>query len=76
MYAKKMTLLETFAKQFPNHEAATWVLAAIQQAHLQNKDYDKVLAEGTRILSIDPLELSAAHQLSQGSGGKEGPGSN
>jgi hypothetical protein len=59
--AKKMTLLETFAKQFPNHEAATWVLAAIQQAHLQNKDYDKVLAAGTRILSIDPLELSAAH---------------
>ena len=59
--AKKMTLLETFARQFPNHEAATWVLSAIQQVHLQNKDYDKVLAAGTKILSIDPLEVSAAH---------------
>jgi hypothetical protein len=59
--SKKAALLETFAKQFPNHEATTWVLSNLQQFHLQNKDYDKVLAAGTKILSIDPLELSAAH---------------
>lgn len=59
--AKKFALLEQFAKQFPNHEAATWVLSNIQQHHLENKNFDKVFETGTRILSIDPLELSAAH---------------
>jgi hypothetical protein len=58
---KKFSLLEQFAAQFPNHEAATWVLSHIQQHHLENKNYDKVFETGTRILSIDPLELSAAH---------------
>lgn len=59
--AKKFALLESFAKRFPNHEAATWVLANIQQHHLEAKQYDNVLEAGTRILSIDPLEVSAAH---------------
>ena len=59
--AKKFFLLEQFAAQFPNHEAATWVLSHIQQQHLENKNYDKVFETGSKILSIDPLELSAAH---------------
>ena len=59
--AKKFRLLETFAKHFPNHEAVTWVLSHIQPHYLETKDYDKVLATGTKILSIDPLEVSAAH---------------
>ncbi len=59
--AKKFFLLEQFAAQFPNHEAATWVLSHIQQQHLENKNYDKVFETGAKILSIDPLELSAAH---------------
>jgi hypothetical protein len=59
--AKKFFLLEQFATQFPNHEAATWVLSHIQQQHLENKNYDKVFETGAKILSIDPLEVSAAH---------------
>lgn len=59
--SKKFSLLEQFAAQFPNHEAATWVLSHIQQHHLENKNYDKVFETGTKILGIDPLELSAAH---------------
>jgi hypothetical protein len=58
---KKFALLEQFAKQFPNHEAATWVLSHIQTHHLEKQEYDKVFEVGSRILSIDPLELSAAH---------------
>ena len=68
---KKIALLETFARQFPNHEAATWVLSNIQQFHLQNKEYDKVFADGTKILSIDPLELSAAHNCLKAAEGKK-----
>jgi tetratricopeptide (TPR) repeat protein len=68
---KKIALLEAFARQFPNHEAATWVLSNIQQFHLQNKEYDKVFADGTKILSIDPLELSAAHNCLKAAEGKK-----
>jgi tetratricopeptide (TPR) repeat protein len=59
--AKKLALLEDFATKFPNHEAVTWVLSHIQQHYLAAKQYDKVFEAGTKILSIDPTELSAAH---------------
>ena len=59
--AKKLVLLEDFAKKFPNHEAVTWVLSHIQQHYLTTKQYDKVLETGMKSLSVDPTELSAAH---------------
>ncbi len=59
--AKKITLLESFAKQFPNHEAATWVFSNMQQHFLQTQQYEKVFEMGVKILSIDPIEVSAAH---------------
>ena len=59
--AKKLVLLEDFAKKFPNHEAVTWVMSHIQQHYLAAKDYDRVFEFGTKILSVDPTELSAAH---------------
>jgi tetratricopeptide (TPR) repeat protein len=59
--AKKLVLLEDFAKKFPNHEAVTWVLSHIQQHYLTAKQFDKVFEAGTKLLSVDPTELSAAH---------------
>src|SRR5690349_12459911 len=53
---KKLALLESFAKQFPNHEAMTWVLGQLQTSYLAQKDYDKVFAAGTKILSFDAEE--------------------
>ena len=58
---KKIALLESFAKQFPNHEAATWVFSNMQQHFLQTQQYEKVFEIGVKILSIDPIEVSAAH---------------
>lgn len=58
---KKVQLLELFAKQFPNHEAITWVLSHLQNHYLSQKQYDRVFETGTRMLSVDPTELSAAH---------------
>ena len=59
--AAKFRMLELFAKDFPNHEAVGWVLSHMQSHYLETKAYDKVFSAGTRILSIDPLEVSAAH---------------
>src|SRR5438309_1367848 len=58
--AKKLVFLEQFAKQFPNHEAMGWVLGQLQTSYLGQKEYDKVLAAGTKILSLDPDDVSAA----------------
>jgi len=68
---KKFALLEQFARQFPNHEAATWVLSNMQQLYLEKQSFDKVLETGARILSIDPLELSAAHNCLRAAEGKK-----
>jgi tetratricopeptide (TPR) repeat protein len=59
--AKKLQLLERFAREFPNHEAVVWVLSHLQSAALENKDYDRVLELATRILSVDPDDLASAH---------------
>ena len=59
--AKKMALLEEFARRFPNHEAVTWVLSHIQSHQFAEKNYAKVLATGVKILSLDPEEVAAAH---------------
>ncbi len=59
--AKKLVLLEDFANKFPNHEAVTWVLSHIQQHYLAAKQFEKVLEAGTKLLSVDSTELSAAH---------------
>src|SRR5262245_22670782 len=47
--AKRLVLLEDFAKKFPNHEAVTWVLSHIQQHYLTVKQYDKVFEAGTKL---------------------------
>jgi hypothetical protein len=68
--AAKLRMLETFAKRFPNHEAVTWVLYHLQQHYLAAKQFDRVFEVGTRILGIDPLELSAAHNCLKAAEGK------
>jgi hypothetical protein len=59
--AKKLTLLEDFARKFPNHEGVTWVLSNIQVHYLDAKQYNRVFEFGTKILGLDPSELAAAH---------------
>jgi hypothetical protein len=70
----KVALLEDFAKRFPNHEAATWVLSHLQSHHLSVKEFDRVFEYGTRILSLDPTELSAAHNCLKAAEGKKDVG--
>jgi tetratricopeptide (TPR) repeat protein len=58
---KKIAMLEQFAKAFPNHEAATWVLGQLQSAYVSTKQYDKAMQAGLQILGLDPDDVSAAH---------------
>jgi len=59
--AKKLAMLEQFSKLFPNHEAINWVLGQMQLAYVSNAQYDKVLETGTKLLGLDPEDVSAAH---------------
>jgi tetratricopeptide (TPR) repeat protein len=58
---KKLVLLEKFAKEYPNHEAVTWVLSHLQSAALANKNFERVLELAIRILGTDPNDVAAAH---------------
>lgn len=58
---KKLAMLEDFAKTFPNHEAINWVLGQLQLSYAASGQFDKVLEVGTRLLGLDPEDVSAAH---------------
>jgi hypothetical protein len=59
--AKKLALLEQFAKAFQNHEAINWVLGQMQLSYTSAGQFDKVMEVGTRLLGLDPEDVSAAH---------------
>src|SRR6185295_12052781 len=59
--AKKLAMLEEFSKLFPNHEAINWVLGQMQLSYVSAGQYEKVLETGTRLLGLDPDDVSAAH---------------
>lgn len=59
--AKKLAMLEQFAKTFPNHEAMNWVLSNLQSAYVGQKNYDRAMEAGLRLLSLDPNDVVAAH---------------
>jgi hypothetical protein len=59
--AKKAAMLELFAKSFPNHEAANWVLGQLQLSYVATKQFGKALQAGTQLLGLDPEDVGAAH---------------
>jgi hypothetical protein len=58
---KQLVLLEKFAKEFPNHEAVTWVFSHLQSNALKSKNFDRVLELAIRILGTEPDDVAAAH---------------
>ena len=68
---KKQALLEQFAKTFPNHEAMPWVLSQTQARYITQKNWDKALEIGTRLLGLDPMEVGAAHNCLKAAEGKQ-----
>jgi tetratricopeptide (TPR) repeat protein len=60
--AKKGTLLDQFATQFPKDPGTPWVLEQLQGIYVKANDADKILATGDQLLSLDPDDPEAAVQ--------------
>ncbi len=69
--AKKQAMLEQFASLFPNHEAINWVLGQLQLSYVADGKFDRVLEIGTRLLGLDPDDVSAAHNSLKAAEGKK-----
>lgn len=59
---KKATLLDDFATKYPKHISATWALAELQQIYAKANDFDRAIATGDRILTLDPDDLGIAQE--------------
>ncbi|MEO8129283.1 MAG: hypothetical protein ABJF23_19150 [Bryobacteraceae bacterium] len=68
---KKQAMLEQFAKLFPNHEAITWVFGQLQLSYVADGKFDRVLEIGTKLLGLDPNDVSAAHNCLKAAEGKK-----
>ncbi|MBI2685531.1 MAG: hypothetical protein HYX27_04380 [Acidobacteria bacterium] len=56
--AKKIALLEDFAKQHPSHDAIPWVYGELQAAYVKANQLDKALAAGEKVLAADPEDVA------------------
>jgi tetratricopeptide (TPR) repeat protein len=60
--AKKTTLMEQFATEFPKLETTAWVLEQLQGVYVKANDADKIISAGQRLLTLDPDDPEAALQ--------------
>ena len=60
--AKKATLMEQYAVDFPKSGGAAWVLELLQGYYVKSAQPDKVIATGEKLLAIDPADPDAALQ--------------
>src|SRR5262249_15714819 len=58
----KLALMEQFAGQFPQHEAAGWIYEQMQAAYIKAQNVDKALEVSAKLLAIPPDCPEAAHQ--------------
>ena len=59
--AKKLEIMVQFADEFPKDDNLPWVLEQLQPVYFEAKAYDKVIAVGDRLLSVDPTDVDAAN---------------
>jgi len=60
--AKKVTLLEQFINQYPQHEAVAWAYEQLLAAYVKTKQADKALAIGDKLAGIPPQCVEDAQQ--------------
>ena len=71
--AKKLGLLEQFAEKFPKHEGFAWVLSQMVPAYNKAGQFDKALAVGDKLLTLDPGDIESAHAILQAAEGTKDP---
>ncbi len=60
--ARKLTLLEKFAAEYPKHESAGWVYEQLQALYLKANNPDKALETGDKIAALAPGCVELMHQ--------------
>lgn len=71
--ARKVELMESFVGKFGNHEGAGWVWSQLQPAYIKAGSFDKAIAAGDKLVSLDPMDLAAAYgNLKAAEGKKDG----
>lgn len=60
--AKKTALLEQFASQYPQNEAAGWVYEQLLNAYVKDNQADKALAMGDKLAAMPPECVEASQQ--------------
>ncbi|HLY19519.1 MAG TPA: hypothetical protein VKR61_19965, partial [Bryobacteraceae bacterium] len=71
--AKKTALLEQFASQYPQHEAAGWVNEQLLNAYVQSNQPDKALAIGDKLAAAPPECVEDAQQTLKAAEAKKDP---
>lgn len=70
---KKLVLIEEFVTKYPAHEATGWALVQLQMGYLDQKQFDKALEAGEKLLKLDPMDAEVAHQNLKAAEGKKDP---
>jgi hypothetical protein len=60
--ARKVALYEEFAKEFPRDEHTPWVLEQAQAYYVKVGQTDAIIAEGEKMLAVDPDDVEAPLQ--------------
>ncbi len=71
--AKRLSLLEQFAAQYPQDESVAWVYDQMIAAYAQAGQSDKVLETGQKLLAIDPADVATAHECLKAAEAKKDP---
>jgi tetratricopeptide (TPR) repeat protein len=56
----KLSLLERFTKSYPKHPACAWAYEQLQLAAIEAHDWDKAIANGEKLLAINPNDTDTA----------------
>lgn len=60
--AKKLVHMEAFAGQFPKDEAIGWVYEQMYSIYAEDKQIDRALAVGDKLLVLDPEDVELAYK--------------
>jgi len=71
--AKKTALLEQFASQYPQDEAAGWVYEQLLNAYVKDNQADKALAVGDKLAAMPPECVETAQQTLKAAEMKKDP---
>lgn len=71
--AKKLALLEDFAKQFPKNANIHWVEGQMVPRYVKGNQFDKIFAPVESLLAADPSDAEMAHAGLKAAEGKKDP---